>query len=129
VARVARLGELERAVMDMLWNAGQPLTARAVVEALPGRELAATTVLTVLSRLAGKGLVRRVRDGRAHSYAPVATREEHVAGLMREALGTAPDPGAVLARFADTVSDEEAEALRRALRRAPGGPTAPGVPG
>src|SRR5689334_7314790 len=105
---MARLGELERAVMYVLWDAPGALTARAVVAALPGRELAATTVLTVLSRLERKGLARRVRDGRAHSYAPVASREEHVAELMREALGTAPDPGAVLARFAGTVSEEEA---------------------
>jgi predicted transcriptional regulator len=111
---------LERAVMDVLWDAPGAMTARAIVEALPGRELAATTVLTVLSRLERKGLAQRVRDGRAHSYAPVATREEHVADLMREALGTAPDRGAVLARFVGTVSDDEAEALRRALRRARG---------
>lgn len=120
---MTRLGELERAVMDVLWDAVGPLTARTIVDALPGRELAATTVLTVLSRLERKGVVQRVRDGRAYSYAPVATREEHVADLMREALGTAPDPGAVLARFVGTVSDEEADALRRALRRNRGGST------
>jgi predicted transcriptional regulator len=114
---VARLGELERAVMEVLWAAAEPLPARAVAEALPGRELAPTTVLTVLSRLESKGVVQRVRAGRAYNYAPVATREDHIAGLIREALGTAPDPGAVLARFVGTASEQEAEALRRALRR------------
>jgi predicted transcriptional regulator len=115
---VARLGELERAVMDVLWTADAPLPARAVAATLPGRELAPTTVLTVLSRLEGKGLVRRVRAGRAHSYAPVASREAHIAGLIREALGTAPDPGAVLVRFVGTATEQEADALRRALGRA-----------
>jgi len=69
---MARLGELERAVMEVLWAAGQqgrsPVTARDVIEALPDRELATTTVLTVLSRLEAKNLVVRIRDGRAHHY-------------------------------------------------------------
>ena len=44
-------GELERAVVDVLWDSPEPMTARAVTDALTGRELAVTTVLTVLSRL------------------------------------------------------------------------------
>jgi predicted transcriptional regulator len=119
---VARLGALERAVMETLWDltgsgAGQPsTTARQVVERLsPGRSLAYTTVLTVLDRLERKGLVRRLREGRPHRYVPVATREAYAAELMLEALGRASDRDAALMRFVDAVSPEEAEALRRAL--------------
>jgi predicted transcriptional regulator len=119
---VARLGALERAVMESLWDltgpeAGQSdATARQVVERLsPGRPVAYTTVLTVLDRLGRKGLVRRLREGRAHRYVPVATREAYAAELMLEALGRASDRDAALMRFVDAVSPEEAEALRRAL--------------
>jgi predicted transcriptional regulator len=53
---VTHLGELEHAVMDVLWNHGAPapagLTVRDVAEALHGRGLADTTVMTVLDRLA-----------------------------------------------------------------------------
>lgn len=112
---MARLGELERAVMDVLWASGEPLTARAIAEQLPDRDLAPTTVLTVLSRLERKKAVRRNRDGRAHTYRAVASREDHVAELMREVLGTAPDRAAALARFVGTVDADEAAALRRAL--------------
>ncbi|GIG68947.1 BlaI/MecI/CopY family transcriptional regulator [Phytomonospora endophytica] len=115
---MARLGELERAVMEVLWTAGRPVTAREVVDALPDRSLAATTVLTVLSRLEHKGFVARDRNGRAHHYRPVAGREEHVAALMREALDTASDRGAALARFAEEVSPTEAAALADALTEA-----------
>ena len=104
--------------MEVLWSASVPLTARAVAEALPDRELAQTTVLTVLSRLEKKGVVRRNRAGKAHSYAAVASREDHVAGLMRDVLGTAPDKTAALVRFVGSVSEDEAEALAEALRRA-----------
>jgi predicted transcriptional regulator len=112
------LGELERAVMEVLWSADGPLTARAVAQALPARALAQTTVLTVLSRLEKKGVVARNRSGRAHRYAAVASREDHVAELMRDVLGTAPDKTAALARFVGSVSEDEAAALAEALERA-----------
>jgi predicted transcriptional regulator len=113
-----RLGELERAVMEVLWAADGPLTARAVAGGLASREPALTTVLTVLSRLEAKGYLVRTRDGRAHHYGPTASREEHVAVLMHEVLGAAADRTAALARFAGQVSREEAEALQVALAEA-----------
>jgi BlaI family transcriptional regulator, penicillinase repressor len=102
--------------MTVLWTAGGPVTAKAVCDALGDRTLAVTTVLTVLSRLERKGLVQRSRDDRAHTYTAAATREEHVAELMREALGTADDRDGALVRFVGTATDEELDALRRALR-------------
>jgi predicted transcriptional regulator len=113
-----RLGELERAVMDVLWAADGPVTARQVAGGLASRELALTTVLTVLSRLEGKGYLRRTRDGRAHHYEPTSSREDHVAVLMHEVLGAASDRTAALARFAGQVSREDAEALQIALAEA-----------
>ncbi|GEL16736.1 BlaI/MecI/CopY family transcriptional regulator [Pseudonocardia asaccharolytica] len=109
------LGELERAVMDVLWAASTPLTAREVQDGLGSRELATTTVLTVLGRLERKALVTRTRDGRAHHYRPVASREDHVAELMRDALDGAPDRGAVLARFLGSIPPDERAALRDLL--------------
>ncbi len=115
---MARLGELERAIMEVLWSTPGPCTARDIVAALADRDLAATTVLTVLSRLERKHLVARDRDGRAHRYHPTASREEHAAALMREALDTAADRSAALATFASQVSPGEAEALAGALAEA-----------
>jgi predicted transcriptional regulator len=115
VVSVVGRGELERAVVDVLWDSREPMTARAVTDALTGRDLAVTTVLTVLSRLEGKGIVRRARDGRAHTYEAVAGREEHTADLMRQVLDTAGDRGDALARFVGSVSPKDVAALRRAL--------------
>lgn len=109
------LGELERAIMDALW-AGGPATARGLQQALTGRDLAVTTVLTVLGRLERKGLVSRNRQGRAHHYQATASREEHIAELMRDALDAAPNRGAALARFLGDMPDEERDALRDLLR-------------
>ncbi|WP_181784107.1 BlaI/MecI/CopY family transcriptional regulator [Pseudonocardia pini] len=109
------LGELERAVMEVLWAATGDLTAREVQEALADRELATTTVLTVLGRLERKQLVERTRDGRAHHYRPTASREDHVAELMNDALDGAPDRGAALARFLGSIPREERRRLRDLL--------------
>jgi predicted transcriptional regulator len=112
---VPTLGELERAVMEILWSAGAPVTARDVQDALGTRDLATTTVLTVLGRLERKGLVTRERLGRAHRYRSVASREDHVAELMRDALDAAPDRGAALARFLGSIPADERDALRDLL--------------
>ena len=119
MAKLTRLGDLERAVMDHLWSAPNPQTVRQVHEALSEqRDLAYTTVMTVLQRLAKKNLVSQIRDDRAHRYAPVHGRDELVAGLMVDALDQASDTGSrqgALVHFVERVGAEEAEALRRAL--------------
>jgi len=115
---MAALGELERSVMDLLWDRPDPLTANAVRDLLGSdgtKDLAVTTVLTVLARLEKKGLVRRERNTRPHLYRPTASREEHTVTLMEDALGDAENREAVLVRFAGAISDTEADALRRVL--------------
>src|SRR5579875_3417933 len=119
MAKLTRLGDLERAVMDHLWSAPEPQTVRQVHEALSvRRDLAYTTVMTVLQRLAKKNLVSQLRDDRARRYAPMRGRDELVAGLMVDALDQAADSGdrqAALMHFVERVGADEAEARRRAL--------------
>jgi predicted transcriptional regulator len=119
MAKQMRLGDLERAVMDHLWSTPEPQTVRQVHEALSvRRDLAYTTVMTVLQRLAKKNLVSQLRDDRAHRYAPMRGRDELVAGLMVDALDQVADVGsrqAALMHFVERVGADEAEALRRAL--------------
>jgi predicted transcriptional regulator len=119
MAQLNRLGDLERAVMDHLWDTGAAQTVRQVHQALSTRrELAYTTVMTVLQRLARKNLVVQIRDDRAHQYAPTNGRDELVAGLLVDALDQAADSGdrrAALMHFVERVGVDEADALRRAL--------------
>jgi predicted transcriptional regulator len=115
--------------MEVLWarvdaDAGAA-TAREVGRALADeRDLAHTTVMTVLDRLAKKGFLLRERDGRAWRYRPVASRASYVAELMLGALELTGDRNAALAHFARSVSGDEAAVLRRALddlmKRPPG---------
>jgi len=119
---VNRLGELERAIMDILWESPDPLTVRQVSGNLTERDLAHTTVMTVLDRLAKKGFARRERDARAWRYRAAETREAYVTELMLSALEQTGDRHAALARFARSVSETEATALRRALETLSQGP-------
>jgi predicted transcriptional regulator len=112
---VNRLGELERAIMDVLWEAPDPLSVREVSGQLTDRDLAHTTVMTVLDRLAKKGFARRERNGRAWHYRAAESREAYVTELMLSALDQTGDRQAALARFARSVSGTEAQALLRAL--------------
>ena len=114
MAKMTRLGDLERAVMDHLWASRDPQTVRQVHEALSAqRDLAYTTIMTVLQRLAKKNLVAQHRDDRAHRNAPMHGRDELV-----DALDQAADSGsreAALVHFVERVGADEAAALRRAL--------------
>jgi predicted transcriptional regulator len=104
--------------MEQLWAAQGALTVREVHERLVGtRELAYTTVMTVLDRLAKKHLTERERDGKAWRYRSAAPREELAADLMRDALERAGDRREALVRFVGQVTDEEAALLRDALNR------------
>src|ERR1700738_1806719 len=119
MAKSTRLGELERAVMDHLWSSAEPQTVRQVHEALSAqRDLAYTTIMTVLQRLAKKNLVGQHPEDRAHPSAPTHRRDETRAGLMVDALDQAADSGgreAALVHFVERVGADEAAALRRAL--------------
>ncbi len=113
---VARLGELERRVMNILWaESGGEVTGRAVADALPAN--AYTTVATVLDRLVHKGLVRRRVDGRTIRFAAIGSQGAHTAALMHEALTAGHDPDSALVRFAEILSPAEAATLRRSLDR------------
>ena len=114
---VNTLGDLERSAMEQLWSAAEPQSVREVHLALTrDRELAYTTVMTVLDRLSKKGMVRREREGRAYLYAAERSRDEMVADVMHTALeGNADDRTAALVAFVSRVSPAEATAMREAL--------------
>ncbi len=73
--------------MECLWSASGALTVREVHASVAvKRNLAYTTIMTVLQRLAKKNLVVQRRDNRAHRYVPKQGRAELVAELMSYAL-------------------------------------------
>lgn len=110
------LGELERNVMDVLWEHPEhDRSVREVAESFPDH--AYTTIMTVLSRLRDKGFVQESKMGRANLYRPTATREEYVVALMSDALSLVDDRSVVLAHFAAAMDDDDRAILARLMRR------------
>jgi predicted transcriptional regulator len=107
-------GALEAEIMAVLQRAGRPLNAADVQELLDS-DLAYTTVVTILSRMYDKGVLTRVKDGRAFRYAPVSDEAGLVARRMYHAMATEPDREAVLARFVDGLSEQDERLLRELL--------------
>jgi BlaI family penicillinase repressor len=69
----ADLGELERAIMQLVWLHGE-LTAERVREEL-GRPLKDSTIRTVLRRLEEKGYVTHSVENRTYLYQPAEARQ------------------------------------------------------
>ena len=100
--------------MDLLWQSPAPVAASELRDDLAGTP-AITTVLTVLTRLETKGFVTRDRVRRPHLFSATLTRDDYMAELMHEVLGSAPDREAVLARFVGRASESETDHLRKLL--------------
>ena len=107
-------GRLEAEVLMTLMASAAPMTAAEVRSALDNR-LAYTTVLTVLSRIADKGLAIKQRRGRADIYTPVRDPAEITAMRMRRLLESDDDRAAVLTRFVSSLSGDDERLLLELL--------------
>ena len=86
------LGDLEVQVMRRIWGRRGPVTVRDVLGDLQrDRNIAYTTVMTVMGNLEKKGWLRRHAEGRAYHYEPLVSAEEYGAGLLRQALEASTD--------------------------------------
>ena len=109
--------------MDQLWDRGE-LSVRDALDALnvgDWRQRRYTTVLTVMSRLEGKGLVRRTRDGRRDLYEPTLGRERYRQARAAAQAGAMVDEfgDVALAHFArhlESLDPERREQIRRLAR-------------
>jgi predicted transcriptional regulator len=103
--------------MERLWSYHRPASVRDVLEDLrQDREIAYTTVMTVMDKLFKKGLLRRKPVGKAYEYETMASREAYTAQLMRETLASSGNQAATLVHFLEHLTPEETTALEAALQ-------------
>ena len=101
------LGQLETEVMACLWQRGEA-TVRDVADAIAARRpVAYTTVMTVMARLAEKGILRRAGDRRQFVYAPALDRE----GFLRRVSGRIVDD--LVADFGEVAIAQFLDAIGR----------------
>jgi predicted transcriptional regulator len=109
-------GELESAIMDILWSSSSPLTAKEVQAKFTDNVPAITTLITVLDRMCAKGHVTKASTGgRSQVFSATTSRVDHVTHVMTSALNSADDHVAALLHFAGTLSDDDRAFLRKAI--------------
>jgi len=107
--RQPSLGDLQHAIMSVLWHRREATTSEVHEALLPGRGLALTTIATMLRKMEDKGVVAHRSQGRQFVYRPTVTRtqvrQSMVGDLVERLFGG--DPRALVAHL---VSEHEIEA-------------------
>ncbi len=110
-----RLGDLELAVLEFLWDSGEADVLEAHRAVGKQRRIKPNTIGSALERLHRKGLVARAKVSHAYRYRAVLTRDAFAAQRMLEAAGgsrTLANAG-LLSAFVDLVADEDEASLDR----------------
>ena len=118
---IRKLPDAELEVMQAMWQCTVP-AARGDIEELlrDSHPMAATTLLTLLTRLSEKGFVKIEKSGRSSRYYPLVSRQEYLAAQSSRFINKLC--GGDLSTFANALcdsglSDEELAELRELLER------------
>ena len=115
------LSDLQWAVMEVLWSMQRCTAVEVVGHMEYEKELARTTVTTVLERLVDAGVVTVVSAAAPKSYTAALSREEARRSMVGEVLRRAfeGDPAAMVNHLLDEAgaSDEELEQVKALLKR------------
>lgn len=112
------LGDLEADVMETVWEKGE-VTVRDVYDILKEqRSLAYTTVMTVMSRLAEKGLLKKIKAGAAFLYQASASREDFTQSTVKKVITELLEDFAAptISQFVETLGDEQPEKIEELAR-------------
>lgn len=81
------LTKAELNVMNILWDKGHA-TVSEIIGEMSEPKPAYTTVLTVMQVLTRKEVVQPERQGKAHVFRPLLSREEYIDGFLNETRDT-----------------------------------------
>ncbi|HVR07322.1 MAG TPA: BlaI/MecI/CopY family transcriptional regulator [Thermoanaerobaculia bacterium] len=111
-----RLGKLQLAIMRVLWRRGEAAVTEVHEDLEAERDLAPTTVATMLAKLERKGVVAHRTEGRRFIYRPLVD-EERVRRSMVDELTTQLFHGDVTALVNHLLSEHSIEASELAELR------------
>ncbi|MBE6987277.1 MAG: BlaI/MecI/CopY family transcriptional regulator [Ruminococcaceae bacterium] len=116
---IKRLPDSELELMQIIWKLEYPVSRPDIEKNLPeNHQLAATTILTLLTRLCEKGFLKVEKQGKTNLYTPLIAEKDYLAGESRNILNRLY--GGSLKAFAMSlvdsgVSREEIDELRKML--------------
>lgn len=116
------LTETELELMTILWRLGEG-TVADVIEGLPvERDLAYTSVSTILRILEQKKVLKTRKEGRGHIYIPVLGKEEYESKTVKHLVHRVFDgaPTALVKQLVSSIplGDDEVEELERIIAEA-----------
>ncbi len=113
------LGPLERQVMDVVWNQKKATVYSVVEELCHERKLAYTTVMTVMSRLASKGVLIREKKGKTFFYQPKECKEKFIHSFVHNTISKMVDTFGeeALAAFVDETKSLSKEHKQKLLSK------------
>lgn len=127
------LSDLQLALLQAVWSRGAASVAEVADALRPQRELAYTTVATLLTRLERRGLLRAEREGRLLRYSalvqPEAVQRRVLGGVLAGLFDNKPSRLLAQLMGQGGVSREELAAMRHLLARAEQADPDPRAPG
>ncbi|HTV20589.1 MAG TPA: BlaI/MecI/CopY family transcriptional regulator [Polyangiaceae bacterium] len=117
-----QLSDLQLAIVRALWGLGEGTVAEVLAEvARSGRELAPTTVATVLRRLEKDGWVEHSERGRQFVYRALVSREQATGGVLdritRAFFGGSTSALVCQLLESETVTEEDLARMRALIAR------------
>ena len=113
--------ELELEILKVLWRDGR-VPVRPVREALSeGRDLAYTSVMTMMNIMVEKGYLRRTKQGNGFVYEPTITQESTLKRMLRDTVNRLFD-GSVSAAMVhlldgSDLNEDELKEVQKIVRR------------
>lgn len=102
------LGELEKEVMEIIWQSTKPITVRLVFEAISKmRKIAYTTVMTIMGRLVKKGYLKTESSGKAYTYKALLSKDKFLTKVSRQIIKN------LVSSFGDTAIAHFAQELEK----------------
>jgi predicted transcriptional regulator len=111
------LTEVELELMSILWKLGEGSVADVIEQLPPGRDLAYTSVSTILRILEQKDVLKTRKEGRGHVYIPKLKKADYESKTVRHVVDKVFDgtPVALVKQLLSSVKidDDELAELRR----------------
>ena len=116
---LTHLGETEMEVLHHVWDLGEATVADVRERILEDRDVAYTTVMTVLKKLAEKGYLTYHKEGRSYVYQPAQSPDEVQHSLLRRLMDKVfkGSPSALVQTLVrrEDLSDEERKEIKQLI--------------
>lgn len=111
----------EMIIMQVLWDAEEPLTSKEIMDRITDKDWKFTTLVTILGNLVDKDIVdsEKIKRKHAHLYKPLISKQDYLKLVTKEFIDSTHESSAraaFCAMFDCKLNDEQYERLLRIVR-------------